>query len=286
MATPRVFIGSSSEGIEAARAVRGLLRKDAECKLWNEGFFRLGEGFLESLVNRLDTFDFAILIATPDDDISSRKVRELAPRDNVLFELGLFMGHLGRERTFLICPTNVALKIPSDLAGVSNAGFDWPEVHGHEGRARLGGAEWQDLLGASCDEIRSIIRHVGGRQDSANVQRAIQEQQRGLREQQERLTEQEKKLNQLVIYSMSITIYKHLWGLNEARKHRGTYFYRHNPIMQREMYYLRDHGYIATVAGGFPEFEAHQDGQDLAHHLQLTPAGEFLVELRGKDWFD
>jgi hypothetical protein len=283
MAKPRVFIGSSSEGLEAARAVRGLLHKDAECKVWNEGVFPIGEISLESLVTGLDDYDFAILVATPDDDVTSRTVRELAPRDNVLFELGLFMGHLGRERTFLVRPTNVDIKIPSDLAGVTNAGFEWPEQQTSTGRTELTQVEFQVLLGASCDEIRGRIRHRGSREDAANVQREIQEQKRGLKEQEERLAEQEKKLNELVIYSMSITIYKHLWGINDARKNGGTYFYRHNHIMQREMHFLRDHGYIATVEGGFPDFEVQQDGQDLARYLQLTPAGEFLVELRGEE---
>jgi predicted nucleotide-binding protein len=42
-----------------------------------------------------------------------------SPRDNVIFELGLFMGALTRTRTFVLAPSQVDLKIPSDLLGVT-----------------------------------------------------------------------------------------------------------------------------------------------------------------------
>ena len=47
------------------------------------------------MVYSLDRFDFAILVLTADDLVASRDVLSTAPRDNVLFELGLFMGGLG-----------------------------------------------------------------------------------------------------------------------------------------------------------------------------------------------
>jgi predicted nucleotide-binding protein len=100
---PTVFIGSSKEGIEVARAIRTQLDEVAEITIWNEGgVFQLGHGYLEALVNALPGFDFAILVLSADDSIESRGVTSLAPRDNVMFELGLFMGRLGRERTFAI----------------------------------------------------------------------------------------------------------------------------------------------------------------------------------------
>ena len=101
-AKPSVFIGSSSEGLEFARAIRGLLTDVAQITLWNEGFFRPGNTFIDTLVNALPRFDFAALVLTADDLIRSREIESFGPRDNVLFELGLFMGRLGRARTFLV----------------------------------------------------------------------------------------------------------------------------------------------------------------------------------------
>lgn len=148
---PSVFIGSSSEGLEFARATRGLLDQDAEITLWNEGFFDLGTTFIEALINNLPRFDFAILVFTGDDLINSRKVEAFGPRDNVIFELGLFMGQLGRTRTFILLQKNANLKIPSDLSGVVTATYEWPRENADETGA----------VGVACDRIRKVMRDLG-----------------------------------------------------------------------------------------------------------------------------
>ena len=94
MIRPSVFIGSSSEGLPMAKVISELLKTEAETTIWHEGVFGLGQGTLESLVNALDNFDFAVLVLTPDDMVESRDQTWQSPRDNVLFECGLFMGHL------------------------------------------------------------------------------------------------------------------------------------------------------------------------------------------------
>src|SRR5262245_40091058 len=124
MPKPSAFVGSSSEGLEPARAIAYQLREDAEVTLWNEGVFGPGRSYLESLVNALDRFDFAVLVFTPDDLVVSRDVSVLAPRDNIMFELGLFMGRLGRSRTFVVMRGDKGLKLPTDLSGVTVAQFD------------------------------------------------------------------------------------------------------------------------------------------------------------------
>jgi preprotein translocase subunit SecD len=63
--------------------------------------------------------DFAVLIVTGDDIIESRGQTHATPRDNVIFELGLFMGALGRQRTFIVADQESKPRMPSDLAGLT-----------------------------------------------------------------------------------------------------------------------------------------------------------------------
>ncbi len=122
LAKPRVFIGSSTTGVPIARAVEQNLSHESETYLWPH-MFPSGKGNLESLVETAATLDFAVLVLTPDDLTESKGVAMNSPRDNVLFELGLFMGRLGRERTFAVYNHDERIKLPSDLAGVTLASY-------------------------------------------------------------------------------------------------------------------------------------------------------------------
>ena len=147
---PKLFVGSSTEGLEVARAIAVQLEHDAEVTVWNEGIFGLGQGTLESLVKALDEFDYAVLVLTPDDMLVSRETATQSPRDNVLLELGLFIGRLGRERTFIVFNRDKDLKLPTDLAGVSMADY--------------GNREDNNLvaaLGPGCTKIRYAIQSHG-----------------------------------------------------------------------------------------------------------------------------
>jgi hypothetical protein len=157
MVKAKVFMGSSTEGLEIAYNIKKNLsqrEKDLEVTMWNEGeVFRPGYSFLESLINAVDTFDFAILILSGDDLITSRGVKELSARDNTLFELGLFMGCLGRERTFFVYEKdNEKLKIPSDLSGIHCATYESP-VNGNPEAA----------ISDACTAILGTIRKEGAR---------------------------------------------------------------------------------------------------------------------------
>lgn len=61
---------------------------------------------------------FAVVLLTPDDEGRRVKEQELKPRarQNVLLELGYFIGHLGRDRVCTLMRGSV--DIPSDFAGV------------------------------------------------------------------------------------------------------------------------------------------------------------------------
>jgi hypothetical protein len=153
MNKPSLFIGSSTEGLDVAREVEFHLQDVAEVTIWNEGLgiFKLGSSYLESLINSLDSFDFAILILTPDDMITSRDISSQGPRDNIMFELGLFMGRLGRSRTFIIHNADVEIKVPSDLSGIHTVLF-----HGNRADGNLTAA-----LSPACTLIRKTIRSLG-----------------------------------------------------------------------------------------------------------------------------
>lgn len=121
---PAVFVGCSTEGQRFGKTVQVLLEVSCEATFWNQGVFGLGLGTLESLALKLNDFDFAILILTPDDLVTKRGGTFPSARDNVLFELGLFIGALGRERTFIVHERATRLELPSDLAGVTTASFE------------------------------------------------------------------------------------------------------------------------------------------------------------------
>ena len=150
---PSVFIGSSSEGLKFAKAIQMLLDHASEVTIWSQGIFGLSEGTLESLVSAAEQFDFAVLVLTPDDLVESRGLTGTAPRDNVLFELGLFMGSLGRQRTFVVYDRTADIRLPSDLAGVTSATFE-PHSSG-----RL-----ESALGAATTRIEDRIERLGVRE--------------------------------------------------------------------------------------------------------------------------
>lgn len=118
---PRVFIGSSSAALPLAHDIGSALRQndDIEVQVWNQGIFEPGENLLDRLLRLMSLFDFAVLVLNADDVTLSKDQVSDAPRDNVIFELGLFMGVLGRRRTFPVVAFSQSgdLKLPSDLEG-------------------------------------------------------------------------------------------------------------------------------------------------------------------------
>jgi predicted nucleotide-binding protein len=123
LSRPSVFIGSSTEGLEIAKCLQRSLSRVARCQPWSRGVFGLSQTNIESLVAATRKSHFAILVLTPDDLATKRGKRKSIPRDNVIFELGLFMGALGREKTFIVHSRDVPIELPSDLAGITTATF-------------------------------------------------------------------------------------------------------------------------------------------------------------------
>jgi predicted nucleotide-binding protein len=115
---PFVFIGSSREALPIAECIRDGIAGDRDVRIWSEGVFGASETTIESLEEVVRRADFGVLIMSPDDETISRGVTSPAPRDNVVFELGLFMGAVGRRRSFVVRPSR-PLKVMSDLLGVT-----------------------------------------------------------------------------------------------------------------------------------------------------------------------
>lgn len=149
---PRLFIGSSVEQLELAYATQEALEFEVESTVWSQGVFSLSRTTLASLMDVLDETDFGIFVFAPDDITNIRNADQRTVRDNVIFELGLFIGRLGADRCFLIVPRGLDdLHLPSDLAGVTPATYE-PNRQDQNLIA---------ALGPGCNRIRKAIMKAG-----------------------------------------------------------------------------------------------------------------------------
>lgn len=148
---PVLFIGSSVEGIAIGREVQSQLKHDAiDVRPWTTGVFGAGQVAIESLLAMVATADFALFVLGPDDLVASRDQSIRAPRDNVIFELGLFMGGIGRARVFMLKEHGADLKIPSDLLGTVPLTY-----------VRSSASPLASSLGPACHELRAVILTTG-----------------------------------------------------------------------------------------------------------------------------
>jgi hypothetical protein len=146
-----VFIGSSREGLLLANGGFSELERASEPTVWDQAFAPT-RGTLEDLMRRLPVFDFAVLILTPDDLRVSRGQEAQDARDNVIFELGICLGALGRDRVFFLKPRDVQLALPSDLAGVTPLEY-----------VARGDCNQRLAVRTACGEIKGQIAALGPR---------------------------------------------------------------------------------------------------------------------------
>jgi tetratricopeptide (TPR) repeat protein len=151
---PRAFVGSSVEGIGIAYAVQQNLLHDAEVTVWDQGVFELSSTTIDSLTKALKATDFGIFVFSPDDIVKMKGTPLPSVRDNVLFELGLFIGKLGRERVFFLIPSGSDIHIPSDLVGVTPGKYETNRTDG----------SMQAATGPACHQMRSQINTLGARE--------------------------------------------------------------------------------------------------------------------------
>lgn len=158
MRKPRIFLASSVEGLDVANAINESLDYDAEIVHWKNGF-DLSSYTIDSLMEKSRTVDFAIFVFTPDDVSTIREQSHIVVRDNVLFELGLFIGSLSKERCFIIKPRGIDLHFPTDLLGLTPADFE-------------GNRSDNDLtqaVNAPCNKVKKEILRLGLASDDVTV---------------------------------------------------------------------------------------------------------------------
>ncbi|GAB7550396.1 TIR domain-containing protein [Cupriavidus sp. 8B] len=136
---PLMFIGSSVEGLPIAEAMQHNLMYAVDAELWSQGIFDLSKNTLESLLDKAKKCDLALFVLSPDDITKLRKEEYKTARDNVLLELGLFAGTLGRERVFFVTPSDNQFHLPTDLLGLTAALYT-PGSHEGNISASLGSA--------------------------------------------------------------------------------------------------------------------------------------------------
>lgn len=158
---PKIFIGSSREGVEIANAIHYNLTHDAECTVWKDGVFQLSSNTLSALIEALRAADFGIFVFSPDDVTMMRNTSSDTVRDNVLFELGLFIGRLGQDRCFFLIPDRASnLRLPSDLAGVTPGLYESERSDGN----------WFAALNPACMQIRMQVSRLKSFQDAVASQ--------------------------------------------------------------------------------------------------------------------
>lgn len=124
MDKPRIFLGSSGKQEKLLQALTRGLDDIALVEPWTTSF-NPGVSTLERLLELTREVDFAVFIFAQDDWTAggaSAETGQASPRDNVVFEAGLFGGVLGMRRTFILHAHGA--KLPTDLLGLTSVRYD------------------------------------------------------------------------------------------------------------------------------------------------------------------
>jgi hypothetical protein len=145
---PSIFIGSSAEQHSVASAVQFNLDVEYEPTVWSQDIFQPSSYALIDLVCAAGSYNFAIFVFAPDDIVLKRGSEAPAVRDNVIFELGLFMGALQPERCFIVIPRGgEKLRLPTDLLGFAPLTY----------RPDRGDRNLVAAVGPACFQIKCAI---------------------------------------------------------------------------------------------------------------------------------
>ncbi|MCL6258046.1 nucleotide-binding protein [Aquiflexum sp. TKW24L] len=120
---PKIFIGSSKAGYSVAEKVKSNLASIGDCFLWQDpNVWELNRSTFENLLRLVSYFDFGVFVATADDLTLTYDKIVIEPRDNVILEMALFLGAMGRDKSFLLVEEGI--KLPTDFSGIYMPRFD------------------------------------------------------------------------------------------------------------------------------------------------------------------
>ena len=148
MNKPRIFLGSSGKQANLLQSLTNGLADVAHVEPWTT-VFNPGVSTLERLVELTREVDFAAFVFAQDDWTAvgspSPDSAQASPRDNVVFEAGLFGGALGMRRTFILHANGA--KLPTDLLGLTCVRYD--------------GETADAEIDSICEKIRNAIETEG-----------------------------------------------------------------------------------------------------------------------------
>ena len=151
--SPCCSSGGATEDLAIAEQIQlNLKHAEIVAKIYTNEVFGPSGVPIEDLLAQIDTSDFAAFVFGTNDKVISRKEEHHAPRDNIVFELGLFMGRLGRNRAYIIKEHKSNLKIPTDLLGVIPITYVGDPTQ-----------DSSTVLAPVCSELRKVIKEVGVR---------------------------------------------------------------------------------------------------------------------------
>ncbi|HEX5730023.1 TIR domain-containing protein [Microbacterium sp.] len=171
MNKPRIFLGSSGKQAKLVESISRGLGEIADVETWMTTF-NPGQNTLDRLVELSEEVDFAAFVFAQDDWTSTDTAQpgQASPRDNVVFEAGLFGGALGIRRTFILHARGS--KLPTDLLGLTSVRYE-PSTTPAETRGIIGklrkaidaegrrgpieGLWWQLSLTVRSDEEPSAV---------------------------------------------------------------------------------------------------------------------------------
>lgn len=149
----KLFIGSSTEGLNIAKHVKAFFEDAYDCHIWNEDVFSLNKNTLDSLLKAAYLYDYAIMVWTSDDIALIRDNLKETARDNVLFEHGLFLGSMGTGKAYVLCESGV--NILTDLMGITVSFFDTETI----GDKKVAKDEIDKTLEVIKDSMQSHASH-------------------------------------------------------------------------------------------------------------------------------